>query len=53
VDLFHLRELGEIIGEEVAGPASPVILENSSQPQTPEIPGPVQTSKRVTFDMAA
>jgi hypothetical protein len=52
VDPFHLKELGEIIRKEAVGPASPVILENPSQPQTPELPGPVQTSKRVTFDMA-
>jgi hypothetical protein len=52
VDPFHLRELREIIGEEVAGLASPVIPEGSSRPQTPETPGPVQTAKRVTFDMA-
>jgi hypothetical protein len=53
VDPFHLKELGEIIREEAAGPASPVTPENPSQPQTPDTPGPVQTSKRVTFDMAA
>jgi hypothetical protein len=52
VDPFHLKELGEIIAEEAAGPGSPVIPEKPSRPQTPEIPGLVQTSKRVTFDMA-
>jgi hypothetical protein len=53
VDPFHLRELGEIIGEEAGGPASPVTPEGPSRPQTPETPGPVQPAKRVTFDMAA
>jgi hypothetical protein len=52
VDPFYLRELGEIIEEEAVGLASPVILENPSQPQIPEILGLVQTSKRVTFNMA-
>jgi hypothetical protein len=52
VDPFHLRELGEIIEEEAGGPASPVTPEGPSRPQTPETPALVQTSKRVTFDMA-
>jgi hypothetical protein len=52
VDPFYLRELGEIIGEEAGGLASPVIPEGPSRPQIPEIPGLVQTTKRVTFDMA-
>jgi hypothetical protein len=45
VDPFQLRELGEVIGEEPARPASPVTPENPSRPQTPETPGPAQTSK--------
>jgi hypothetical protein len=45
VDPFQLRELGEVIGEEPVGPASPVTPENPSRPQTPETPGPAQTSK--------
>jgi hypothetical protein len=53
VDPFYLRELGEIIGEETVGLASPVIPENPSQPQILEILGLVQTAKRVTFDIAA
>jgi hypothetical protein len=53
VDPFHLRELGEIIGEEAGGLVSPVTPEGPSRPQIPETPGPVQTAKRVTFDMAA
>jgi hypothetical protein len=53
VDPFHLRELGENIGEEAGGPASPVTPEGPSRPQTPETPGPVQTAKRATLDMAA
>jgi hypothetical protein len=53
VDPFHLRDLGETIGEEAGGPASPVTPEGPSRPQIPETPGPVQTDKRVTFDMAA
>jgi hypothetical protein len=53
VDPFYLRELGEVIGEEAVGPASLVTPEGPSRPQTPETPGPVQTTKRVTFDMAA
>jgi hypothetical protein len=52
VDLFYLRELREVIGEEAAGPASPVIPGGSSRPQIPETPGLVQTAKRVTFDIA-
>jgi hypothetical protein len=45
VDPFQLQELGEVIGREPAGPASPVTSENPSRPQTPETPGPAQTSK--------
>jgi hypothetical protein len=51
-DSFHLRELEEIIGEEALSPVSPIMPENPSRPQTREIPGPMQTAKGVTFDMA-
>jgi hypothetical protein len=45
VDPFQLRELGEVIGREPAGPGSQVTPETPSWPQTPETPGPAQTSK--------
>jgi hypothetical protein len=45
VDLFQLQELGEVIGQELARPASLVTPENPSRPQTLETPGPAQTSK--------
>jgi hypothetical protein len=39
LDLFKLRELGEAIRSEVAGPVSPVTPEYPSTPQTPVISG--------------
>jgi hypothetical protein len=39
LDPFKLRELGEAIGSEAAGPASPVTPEYPSRPQTPETSG--------------
>jgi hypothetical protein len=53
VDSFYLRELEEIIGEEASGPVSPVTPENPSRLQIPETPRLIQTTKGVTFDMAA
>jgi hypothetical protein len=45
VDPFQLRELGEVICREAAGPASLVTPEHPSWLQTLETPGPAQTSK--------
>jgi hypothetical protein len=39
LDLFKLKELGEAIGSEALGPASPVTPEYPLRPQTPETSG--------------
>jgi hypothetical protein len=39
LDPLKLRELGEAIGSEAVGPASPVTPEHPSRPQTPETSG--------------
>jgi hypothetical protein len=39
LDLFKLRELGEAIGSEASGPASPVTPEHPSRTKTPETSG--------------